>query len=78
VAAAPEVLLITPRSLELLGGMEGLLEIPEIALTPAGKAGRVVALDGLLLLGFGPRTAEAAAALGRELHPTVAPPAVAP
>ena len=78
VAAAPEVLLITPRSLDLLGGMDGLLEIPEIALTPAGKAGRVVALDGLLLLGFGPRTAEAAAVLGRELHPTVALPAVAP
>ncbi|MGF1632152.1 MAG: hemin ABC transporter substrate-binding protein [Kiloniellaceae bacterium] len=77
VAAAPEVLLITPRSLELLGGMAGLMEIPEIALTPAGKARRVVTLDGLLLLGFGPRTAAAAAALGGALHPTLAPPAVA-
>jgi iron complex transport system substrate-binding protein len=71
VAAAPEVLLIGERSLDLLGGMEGLLSIPEIALTPAGREGRVVVMDTLLLLGFGPRTAEAAATLGKQLHPSV-------
>ena len=78
VAAAPDVLLISPRSLDLLGGMAGLLSIPEIALTPAGREGRVVVMDSLLLLGFGPRTAQAAATLGRQLHPTVALPAAAP
>lgn len=71
VAGAPDVLLITGRSLGLLGGMESLLEIPEIALTPAGRNGRVVTMDSLLLLGFGPRTAEAAASLGKQLHPAV-------
>lgn len=71
VAAAPEVLLVTQRSLDLLGGKEALLATPEIALTPAGRAGRVVVMDGLLLLGFGPRTAEAVAELGRQLHPQV-------
>jgi iron complex transport system substrate-binding protein len=55
--------------------MEGLLSIPEIALTPAGKEGRVVVMDTLLLLGFGPRTGEAATILGKELHPAVALPA---
>jgi iron complex transport system substrate-binding protein len=76
VVAAPDVLLIGNRSLELLGGMEGLLSIPEIALTPAGQEGRVIVMDTLLLLGFGPRTAEAAATLGRQLHPAVALPAL--
>ncbi|MPZ09544.1 MAG: ABC transporter substrate-binding protein [Kiloniellaceae bacterium] len=75
VAAAPEVLLVTWRSLDLLGGLEGLLSIPEVALTPAAQNGRVVTMDGLLLLGFGPRTAEAADLLGRELHPEIALPA---
>jgi iron complex transport system substrate-binding protein len=77
VAAAPEVLLIGARSLDLLGGMAGLLAIPEVALTPAAQNKRVVVMDTLLLLGFGPRTAEAAAQLGKELHPEIAPPAVA-
>jgi len=76
VAAAPEVLLIGERSLDLLGGMEGLLAVPEISLTPAAKNRRVVVLDTLFLLGFGPRTAQAAAALGKQLHPSVAVPAV--
>lgn len=69
VAAAPEVLLITNRSLDLLGGAQGLLAIPEIAVTPAGQAGRVIAMDGLLLLGFGPRTGKAIRQLAGHLHP---------
>lgn len=75
VAAAPEVLLVTQRSLDLLGGEEGLLSIPEIALTPAARDRRVVVMESLLLLGFGPRTGEAAATLGKQLHPTLELPA---
>lgn len=69
VAAQPEVILITRRSLGLLGGEEGLLALPEVAVTPAGRARRILALDGLLLLGFGPRTGQAVRWLARELHP---------
>ena len=69
VAAQPEVILITRRSLGLLGGEEGLLALPEVAVTPAGQAGRFLSLDGLLLLGFGPRTGQAVRWLARELHP---------
>ena len=69
VAAEPDVILVTNRSLALLGGLEGLLKMPEIALTPAGETRRVVAMDGLLLLGFGPRTARAVEGLARRLHP---------
>lgn len=69
VAAAPDIILVTRRSLDLLGGVDGLVGIPEIGLTPAGKARRVVAMDGLLLLGFGPRTATAVERLAQRLHP---------
>lgn len=76
VAAAPDVLLITRRSLDLLGGREALLSLPEIALTPAAQEDRVIVMDGLLLLGFGPRTAAAAAELGAALHPQVTLPEI--
>lgn len=68
VAARPDVLLTTTRILESVGGIDGLLAAPGVALTPAGRARRVVALDDLLLLGFGPRTGEAAVALAEALR----------
>ncbi len=74
VEAAPDVLLVTNRSLGLLGGAEGLLQLPEISETPAGRAGRIVAMDGLLLLGFGPRTPKAVSDLAAQLHPDFSPP----
>jgi iron complex transport system substrate-binding protein len=69
VAAAPEVLLVPSHALESLGGIDGLLAQPGLAATPAGKARRVIAMDDLFLLGFGPRTADAALALLDQLHP---------
>lgn len=69
VAAAPDVLLIPSHALESIGGVDGLLKLPGIAETPAGKAKRVVSIDDLLLLGFGPRTGEALLKLVGELHP---------
>jgi iron complex transport system substrate-binding protein len=69
VEAAPDVVLVTHRTLEQLGGEAALLDRPALAATPAGWAGRVVAMDGLLLLGFGPRTPTAIAELAQALHP---------
>lgn len=69
LGAAPEVILTTNRTLTGLGGAEGLLSLPALATTPAARDARVVALDGLLLLGFGPRTPEAMRRLAAELHP---------
>jgi iron complex transport system substrate-binding protein len=65
VAAAPDVVLLPTRGLAALGGEERLWELPGMAQTPAAAARRVVALDDQLLLGFGPRLPEAAAALRR-------------
>lgn len=71
VAARPDVLLATTHGVEGLGGVDGLLRAPGLADTPAGRARRVVVLDDLLLLGFGPRTGEAATALVKALHGAV-------
>jgi len=45
--------------------------MPAFAATTAGKAGKVVAFDGLMLLGFGPRLAGAIEAMAKALHPEV-------
>jgi iron complex transport system substrate-binding protein len=68
IAAAPEVILVTEQGLQAAGGVDGLLKAPGLAQTPAGRARRVVALDALLLLGFGPRLPQAVAALADALH----------
>lgn len=65
VALKPEVILITKRGLEQAGGKESLLNVPGISLTPAGRHGHVIAMDALLMLGFGPRAAQAASVLSK-------------
>jgi iron complex transport system substrate-binding protein len=68
VAAAPEVILLTERNLQLLQGEEGVLQRAGLAITPAGKNKRIIAMDGLYLLGFGPRTGKAVVELSHRLH----------
>jgi iron complex transport system substrate-binding protein len=46
-----------------------LLTMRGLAATPAGAAKRVISMDGLYLLGFGPRTPSAALDLMRALYP---------
>lgn len=77
IAAQPDVLLVTELTLEKLGGVEGLLARPDVAQTPAGKSRRVVAMESLLLLGFGPRTPQAIRDLAQALHPHAGLPALA-
>ena len=68
IAARPEVLMTTHRSLQQIGGIDGLLGLPGVAQTPAARAGRIEAMDALLLLGFGPRTPAALRELAERLH----------
>jgi iron complex transport system substrate-binding protein len=63
VAAQPQVIVTTEQGLEAVGGVDGLLKSPGLSQTPAGRARRVVALDALLMLGFGPRLPQATLAL---------------
>lgn len=69
VAAAPQFILTLDRGLASVGGTERLLTQPGLDATPAGQKKRVVALDDLYLLGFGPRTGAAILDLARALHP---------
>ena len=68
VAAAPDLILLMDSGLESIGGAQGLWQLPGLALTPAGKQGRVLSMDGLFLLGFGPRLGQAALALNEALY----------
>jgi iron complex transport system substrate-binding protein len=73
VEAAPDVILTTEASVERLGGWDAVLEHPGIGQTPAAENGRVVAMEDLYLMGFGPRTGQAIADLALLLHPELAP-----
>jgi iron complex transport system substrate-binding protein len=71
IAAMPDVILTTDRSLKILGGLVKILALPGFSQTPAGQLGNVFAMDGLLLLGLGPRTPQAVAELAKLLHPNL-------
>jgi iron complex transport system substrate-binding protein len=43
-----------------VGGIKGLVKLPGVAQTPAGRGNRVVALDDIYLGSFGPRCGRAA------------------
>lgn len=68
LAAAPDVILMFTSGLQSLGGQHGLLEIPGIAQTPAAQNGRIVAMDGLYLLNFGPRMGQAVLDLAKQIR----------
>ncbi len=73
VTAAPDIILMMTRGLESLGGVEGLLEQPGVAQTPAGENSRVVVMDDLYLLGFSTRTGTAVLDLSYLLHEELEP-----
>lgn len=68
IAAAPDLILGTEQGLAAAGGIDGLLAAPGLAATPAGRARRVVALEAMFLLGFGPRLPQAVVQLAEALH----------
>ena len=68
VAADPDVYLVMDRGLAVIGGIEGLLEIPGMAHTRAGEGPYVISMADLYLLGFGPRLPEAIADLAQFLR----------
>ncbi|WP_404819095.1 heme/hemin ABC transporter substrate-binding protein [Xinfangfangia pollutisoli] len=69
IAAAPDVILMMDREGDLAIADADLFGHPAIAQTPAGAAQRVVRMDGMLMLGFGPRTPQAAATLYDAFYP---------
>lgn len=53
--ANPDVILMMGRTLKGAGDKRGVLDIPGVKLTNAGKQERIVSMDGMYLLGFSTR-----------------------
>jgi iron complex transport system substrate-binding protein len=56
ISIQPDVLLLMTKGLQSVNGIDGLIQLPGIAQTPAGKNRAVVTVDDSLLLSFGPRS----------------------
>ncbi len=69
LAARPDVILMMDREGDLAVGDADILAHPALATSPAAASRAIVRMDGMLLLGFGPRTPEAARALNLALYP---------
>ena len=52
----PDVLLVMTKGLESVGGIDGLIKLPGIAQTEAGKRKAIIDVDDSLMLSFGPRS----------------------
>lgn len=69
IAANPDLLLVSQDTLTSLGGIDkALTTISGLSLTNAGKHRRIVSMEGLHLLGFGPRLPQAASELASLFH----------
>jgi len=68
VAANPDVILLFDSGLESVGGVTGLMKVPGIPQTTAGKQQKIIAMDGQFLSGFGPRVIEAVKVLSQKLN----------
>lgn len=64
----PDVILVMSKGLESVGGVQGLLKLPGVAQTKAGKNSAVIDVDDSLLLSFGPRTPSLVEALAKALN----------
>jgi iron complex transport system substrate-binding protein len=70
VAAKPDVILTMKRGQDEVQ-KDTVFANPAFALTPAAAGKSFIAMDGLYLLGFGPRTAAAAHDLAIKLYPAL-------
>lgn len=71
---APEAVVMMVHAVSESGGVEALLGIPALAVTPVARNRRVLPVEGSYVLGFGPRAAHARRDLARLLHPGAALP----
>ena len=70
IAAAPDSVLVMDRQQNAVDAA-ALFARAAFTMTPAAKDKAFVAMDGLYLLGFGPRTASAARDLAEKLYPSL-------
>ena len=60
IQAKPDFILISERGLNSFGSIEKLGKHPSLVFTPAAKKNNIIAMDGMAMLGFGPRTISSA------------------
>ncbi len=72
VAARPDVVLSIARSRDSVDA-DAVYAHPAFAMTPVAANKAFISMEGLYLLGFGPRTAAAARDLSVKLYPALAP-----
>ena len=72
VEAAPDVILLLERTVQVAGGLDALLGRADLQLTPAAREGRVVVLPDAALA-FGPSLGAFAERFARALHPETTP-----
>lgn len=63
IAAQPDIVLLTDQGLKASGGVDGVLKLPGLEQTAAGRNRRFVSFEAMFLLGFGPRLPAAVSAL---------------
>ncbi|MCQ9374146.1 ABC transporter substrate-binding protein [Methyloversatilis sp. XJ19-13] len=68
LAAAPDIIVTTDEAIATAGGRAAFLARPGLAALPAARAGRLVTLDALRLLGFGPRLPAAVLDLAQRMR----------
>jgi iron complex transport system substrate-binding protein len=71
IDARPDAILMMTGGAAEGAGDEEILSQPGIAATPAGASRTLIRMDGLYLLGFGPRTASAVRELSSKLYPAL-------
>jgi len=68
ITAQPDAILMMDRRGDHSQSDTEIFSHPAIALTPAGKNAKIIRMDGLYMLGFGPRTADAVSELFNSLN----------
>lgn len=71
IEASPDFLLVVQHDADKgrEAVIQSVLNLPGVQLTPAGRNSRILVLDALRFLGFGPRTGKALQELASELYP---------
>jgi len=67
---APDVIIATDFGFDRFGSVKAFGNMPGVALTPAGRNGRIYRIQETQVMYFGPRTPETVRQIARMLHPS--------
>ena len=70
IATAPDVILKMNNG-NMVGNPDDIFSLPAFAATPAAAKRALIGMDGLYLLGFGPRSPDAVRELMAALYPNL-------